>query len=447
MGGSRESLATAGCPNPVFIGGCPRSGTTALWNALTRHPNLGPAPDKRHDKELWFYVEFFRGRDPHHVPYRHHDLDRVFAVETVRFINDFMTRNCSSPTGRYVTAHPNNLFYAHEIIKALPGARCLLVVRHPQENVWSMLNASFAVAAGWRMNDHAEPSAHEITQVVRQWKDSARVVTDALRGSYGEGVMVVRHEDMVGRPFWLMQRIMEFVEEPFLDAPARALADGVINSSFAPGDRVLNVRDDAERLSYYEQTRAQLAARPDVCSVVVEVVGEEMALLGYEDHARRVQPPVTRGVETVGERRAAEAVEVRLVARDGTPCDGFRPGEAVSLRIVVQVNDTVENLSVGFLVRNEDRHYFGTTTFDEQIGLPELNAGERLEVEFQFDHVLPAGTYHVDVSVNSVSSRSYLDNVQHHLRSSAAQLDALASPRRPIHYLFNNPVRIKFEKV
>jgi len=437
-----------GCPNPIFIGGCPRSGTTALWNALTRHPNLGPAPDKRHDKELWFYVEFFRGRDPQYVPYRHHDLDKLFLAGAVRFINDFMTRHCSSVTGRYITAHPNNIFHAREIHKVIPGARFLLVVRHPQENVWSMLNAPFAVSAGWRTGAGAEPTRQEITHVVQAWKDSARIVLDALRGSYGDGVMVVRHEDMVARPISLMQQVMEFVGEPFLDASARALAGGIINSSFTPGDRVLSVRGDEERLAYYDRTRARLAERPDICSVVVELVGEEMGLLGYEDHARRAQqPPVTRRVETVSERRAAEAVEVRLVAPDGKPRDGFGPGEAVSLRIVVRASESVANLSVGFLVRNDHQRYFGTTTFDEYIRLPDLDAGERLEVGFQFDQVLPAGKYHVDVSVNSVSSRSYLDNIQHHLCAGAAQLDALASSRRPIHYLFNNPVHVRFAKI
>jgi hypothetical protein len=66
---------------PVIIGGCPRPGTTALWNALTKHSNLAPAPGMSGDKELWFFTEFLEGRNPRAAQRRSYPFDVAFASD------------------------------------------------------------------------------------------------------------------------------------------------------------------------------------------------------------------------------------------------------------------------------------------------------------------------------------------------------------------------------
>ena len=199
-----------GCPDPVFVCGCPRSGTTSVWQALLQHPSLSPPPEKQHSKEHWFFVEFFAGRYEHNLANRANELDKIYVGEAIGFINDFMTRHLSSPTGRYLTAHPDNIFYVREIIRHIPKAQFLFLVRHPQENVWSMLNAPFAVEAGWR--DSIESTDRftddEIRRTTGYWKRSAQVIIDALRGEFGSSVFIIRQEEMIERPIELAREVL-----------------------------------------------------------------------------------------------------------------------------------------------------------------------------------------------------------------------------------------------
>jgi len=446
-----------GCPNPVFIGGCPRSGTTALWNALKQHPHLGPAPDKWQDKELWFFGELLERRDEQNEARRTHSLDQIFIKEAVEFINDFMTRYGSSPSGRYLAAYVKNIFYAREILRHIPDAKFLFVVRHPQENVWSLLNSFFAV--GFIRKNRAEHliTEDEIAKATHLWKKAANVVLEALRGEFGKSVWVVRQENMVLKPVIVAQEVLEFVEEPFEQAVADSLVYGIINSSFSP-DRepsetsflhVVQVQADEQREAYFERIRSQIAARRDVCSIVSALAGEEMRLLRYEDYASQSgRFENIQEVESERKPRAAEVVNVIVTDADNIPRDTFNPNEIAVLQVTVQANENITNPSVSYFVRDEEQNrLFGTTTFDEYISLPTLAKGERLKVAFRFNQALRIGRYHVGVAFNSVSSRMYTDNVLHHEIEDACEFRVDYSPMRPIHYMFYNPASIQFAKV
>ena len=434
-----------GCSNPVFIGGCHRSGTTALWNALAQHPNLHPASGRYLEKELWFFVEFFAGRSGYPL-YRLHELDRMFLCEAIRFINEFMTRHTASATNRYITAHPNNLFHFKQIINCLPTAKLLILVRHPQEVTWSMLNAPSASAAGWRLSRQTDPiTTEDITNAATLWKRSAQVVLEALGGVFGDSALVVRHEELVSKPSQIMRQILDFVEEPFDPVVVEALKQGIFNSSFAPESRMTRFKDETERQAFFARRVAEIAEHQSFCAVVSAVAGEEMHLLGYEDYAASSKSLLANHtLVTNSQGRAAEIVSASIVGPDGKPRDGFPPGAEMALRVLVRANQPVHNLSISFRVRDGDVHLCGTTTFDERSPLPDLNPGEKLEVMFRFSQVLRAGRYQVDVCANSVSSPIYSDNVEHHLLMDACEFESLRSPSRPIHYKFDNPVKIQF---
>jgi hypothetical protein len=446
-----------GCSDPIYICGCPRSGTTAVWNALKQHPNLGPAAGKWQDKELWFLEEFFIGRDPLNVARRTHELDQLFAQETVSFINTFMTQHCASPSGRYIAAYVNNILYAREILKYIPGAKFLFVIRHPQENVWSLLNAFFT--AGFIRKNRSQEliSEEEIVKATQVWRKAAAPVREALHGAFGNSVMVVRQEQMVLSPVALAHDMLDFVREPFVQAVADSLSSGAINSSFA-SDRepsetsflhTVPFQTNEQRIAYFERNRAEVASREDVCAVVRTLAAAEMRELGYEDYASQSERFIQASLAQVQtQRRAAELVEVTVTDGTGLPRRTFLPDELMVLRVKLQANRNVTNLSVSFVVRdaNLDR-LFGTTTFDEFVTLPDLVPGELLEVRFDLNQAVRLGRYYVTVALNSVTNRGYTDNLLHHEIADACEFKVLYSPLRPIHYQFNLPVRVEFAKV
>ncbi len=439
---------------PIFIGGCPRSGTTALWNALIKHPNLGPAPDKYQDKELWFMAEFFAGRSETETGRRAHPLDIQFERETATFIDEFMRRHTGSPTGRYVTAYCDNILYTDKLVHLLPEVKVLLLIRHPQDNVWSLLNAFFSSYI--RRNRSADLiTEDEIVRATEIWKRAARVVLQAMDGKLGPSVLVVRQEQMILEPDVVARSVLDFVGEPFEQAVSDALAFGIINSSFPPGREpseksfleVIPVPDDKARQDFFDRNRRKLVQSPLLCSVVRTHAATEMRLLGYEDHAASIAPGDSNqtGEQPVPSlpQRTAELQEVAVLDATGKVQDSFAQAAQITVRVTAQANQDIANPSVSFVVRDaEGVSIFGTTTFDEGMRLPNLAAGQQLTVQFTFLAALHTGRYSVCASLNSVSRPDYSDNILHHQIDQAAWFDVAYSQQRPVHYKCFVPVAI-----
>ena len=432
---------------PIFIGGCPRSGTTALWNALIQHPNLAPTPGMSRDKELWFLAEFFEHRKPEQVGWRSHPLDAEYEREAVLFIDDFLKRHCGSQTGRYVTAYGNNILHAENIARLIPDSRILLLIRHPQDNVWSLLNAFFS---GYiRRSRNVELiTIPEIKRATEIWKERAYIVLRALAGELGENVRVVRQEDIVKNPEAVARSVLEFVDEPFEQSVADALAYGVINTSFPPGREpseksfleVIPIADSQAREAFFTQNRQRLIEAPNVCQVVRELAAAAMRALGYEDLQQAV---ASTSPKPTSLDRVAEIAETAILDNDGRPQVRYSPTEHATLRIIVKANQPVRNLSVSYLVRDsEGLHLFGTTTFDEGVKLPDLQAGQKLCVRFSFPAAIRLGRYSVCVSCNSVSMPGYADNVLHHQIDDAVFFNVDYVQQRPVHYKFLLPTAI-----
>jgi hypothetical protein len=444
---------------PVFIGGCVRSGTTALWNALIKHPNLGPAEGMSQDKELRFLAEFFEGRSERETGRRQHGLDVEYEREGAMFIHEFLKRHCGSPTGRYVTAFVDNILHVEKMRRLVPEARMLLLIRHPQENVWSLLNAFFSSYIR-RSRNADRITVREIARATDIWKTRAHVVLRAMAGEFGPNVRVVRQERMIREPEAVARSVLEFVDEPFEQAVADALSFGIINTSFPPGREpneksfleTIPVMNAAAREGFFAQNRERMTRAPNLCAVVGSLAAEEMRLLGYENLEIAAQRPA--GERTDAEQagaearveRAAELAEIAILDRNGRPRDSFMPMEEATLRVVVRANQAVKNPSVSFLVRDVDgMGLFGTTTFDEGVKLRDLGVGEQVAVRFAFPMALRLGRYSVCVACNSVSIPGYADNVLHHQIDDVAFFSVAYSQERPIHYKFNLATAISVE--
>jgi hypothetical protein len=436
----------SGQGGPVFVCGSARTGTTILFGALTRHPNLKPV--EFHDKEVWFYDEFFRGRPA--VKNRQFGLDKVFEAEAIRFIHGFMSRHCGGPGGRYVTAHPANVHHIPVLHEHLPEARFVLVLRHPQEVVWSKLHHPTARQAGWRAPSSSPDDPitdDEVGMNTREWVRSARMTIRALDGEFGGCAHVVRHEEMVARPSETMRHILDFIGEPHVREAIDALSLTLWNSSFAANTR-LSAREQLK--AHFDRQRATVAGNRHFCDVVRKVAAEEMTRLGYADYASRRKELSAAAAAAGPQGKAAAqlpAVELAhavLANERGSPAARFGFGERMRLRVAMRANRPAENLSVSFRVADRDnRHLFGTTTFDENVPLPSLDAGGSLEVEFAFRQVLRPGNYRIHIDLNSCTTRDYTDIVLHQTVEDACGFVAMSDPSRPVHYAFDNAVEVR----
>lgn len=111
---------------------------------------------------------------------------------------------------------------------------------------------------------------------------------------------------------------------------------------------------------------------------------------------------------------SSEVLDVTLLDEAGQPCGVVSSGQRIAIRIRSTFHRNRVEPMVGILIRNRiGMEIYGTNTNIEQIDLGSFNAGEELDVEFQFDCWLTPQHYTVTVATQyrDGSSHDWLDDV------------------------------------
>ncbi|MCA1961992.1 MAG: sulfotransferase [Desulfomonile sp.] len=447
----------AGCKSPIFICGDSRTGTTALWAALIQHPNL--VPKIRVDKELPFFQEFFEGR--RHPPYRRFPIDRIFEEQGVLFINSFMSENTGGRTGRYVTAKPNNMNYMNRILPYLPEARFILMLRHPQEVIWSKLHYPGAAKGGWRDPNSAPTDDFtdaELSKLADQWNASTRVILEALQGEHSRAMMLVRHEALIADPRSVISEVLNFVQEPLDDNVLDILSSRLTHSSFRGDEKGVDLP------RYFADIRKSIAESSGFCSRVWPLVKDYGEMFGYADYASQsvhagedlgIAPPSKPEMSpgsSLTQPEAPPPAETGLVTiesctladKNGEACSTFRTGDSMMLTVTIRAEDTIQHLGVGFSVFAEDNTtLFGRTTFDERVELPTAKKGDVFRIAFVFDNICFQGLYRIAVKAFSITDPYYSDFVKHSEVGNAARFMSGTDRLVPGKFLVHNHVSIE----
>ena len=185
-------------------------------------------------------------------------------------------------------------------------------------------------------------------------------------------------------------------------AADRALADG--------GDVQIVRKEAAQRPRTEENDiRADLIAR---------------AGLGNPIRVYQFDPDNT-GVEFGAKQATVDAVGILDV--DGSPKDLISGGEIVVLRVSVLLHASLENLIVGFYIKDRlGQRLFGDNTYLAclESGVQGA-AGERIHADFRFRMpILPQGAYTVDAAVASGTQE---EHTQQHWIHDAIEFRALSS--------------------
>lgn len=145
-------------------------------------------------------------------------------------------------------------------------------------------------------------------------------------------------------------------------------------------------------------------------------------------------------------RGDAHITTVNITDEQNNPAGEFYYGEKIRIHIGFEAFVEIQHFSVNFTIRdNSGITVMGTNLFDEHIFLPDLSPGNTGSVTFEFVNQLRHGNYGVNISLNSVSDRDYLDNVELDWIAVAATFQVLHNPERPVWYKFHSPVDVKFE--
>lgn len=260
---------------PVFVVGCQRSGTTAVWQAISKHSQFrrhyfsDNSLPKNWDKELWYIQEFLRGRDNDQASYHlNWQIDAEYKKTFFRFVSDFISKYHGGIEGRWLSAHPRDALYLDDILTELPNATAIFLIRHPQEVVWSMLHAP------WQERLSRKDFLSHADQASRHWNRFAEACINTSMGPHKKRVLIVKNERLRENPKLTLSEILKHINVKFEEHVLKTLLSGPHNSSFLSLD---------DKISGIAASRKFIELDSEFCQVISRASGFLMKEFGYKD--------------------------------------------------------------------------------------------------------------------------------------------------------------------
>jgi hypothetical protein len=284
---------------PVFVGGCPRSGTTLLRMMLNSHPDLAIPHETRilidgyRRRAEWGDLDDAENRrrvarwvvERKVSRYRRLTEDANELVECMVAAQPTIGSVLSAGFRLYAERHgksrwgekrPSVVLNLDAVFAMFPDGQYVNVVRDPRAVVASIRKVGRQ--RGW--------GARGIPGATDTWERSARAADRWRRRLRPDQFLDVQYEHLVADPGAVLGRIVEFLglDAAGLDAMLRYHATADIHSRTLHS--LVSKPVTTERLRAWEQ-----ALRPKEIALVESVLGEWMGRYGYEPAAAGVKVP------------------------------------------------------------------------------------------------------------------------------------------------------------
>jgi hypothetical protein len=206
-------------PNPVFVSGTNRSGTTLMYALLATHPNLSMV--RRSDMWRYFYGQFGDLSQPTNFE---HCLETMLSYKRIvnlkpdpeRIRQEFGHGEASygrlfalihqhhaerAGKSRWGDKSLHTEEYADQIFNEFPQAKLIHIIRDPRDRYASVLK---------RLN----ATSRRIGVDTMKWLASARIARRAAE-QYPNNVLIVRYETLAHRPEETLIQVCNFIGEPY----------------------------------------------------------------------------------------------------------------------------------------------------------------------------------------------------------------------------------------
>jgi sulfotransferase family protein len=262
------------CPDPVFVIGSPRSGTTAMAQSLNRHPDLWVG------KESYVLHDLFRGSraetvwsnqmdrvTPCWLDHEGVEQDEFLAFAGLGFNALFTSR---SEGKRWIDQTPLYTPMVPTIAKLFPGAKFVHIVRDGRNVVRSMSN--FGRKFDGELLDKAKPNeiptwTSDLAKALRTWSQWVEAGLDFWDGN-PDRCLTVWNEKISEDPAERFAEIIEFLDLSEHPGPGNFWAKRRIGSSF---QRDMSRPDDDDWSEWNRSSRKKF----------VNVAGQTWERAGY----------------------------------------------------------------------------------------------------------------------------------------------------------------------
>jgi hypothetical protein len=217
---------------PVFIIGCPRSGTSVTADLFTAHPHVANWSEAG---EIWDPDTYYDPQANHHW-----DASMVTKEDAARLHAWFEYYRQPRGKQRFMNKHPRNSVRIGYIDRVFPDAFFIHVIRDGRAVVNSIVNkiqkdpfrqeipfGNFCKPPQWREFLRDDP----VEQAALQWREIVRFILDQrenLENRYYE----LRYEDLCRDPRGTLASVFSFVELLATEETMASLPQSLKNMNF-----------------------------------------------------------------------------------------------------------------------------------------------------------------------------------------------------------------------
>jgi len=154
-------------PDPIFMIGFPRSGTTLLDTILSSHPSIEVIEEKPMVDKLIYSLNELTENNYENL--KEIKIDQIKKIRNVYFENldTYVQNNHNSKI--YIDKLPLNIIHVGEIYRIFPKAKFILSLRHPCDCVLSCFMQDFELNNAMANFLNLEDSAKLYDQVMKLW--------------------------------------------------------------------------------------------------------------------------------------------------------------------------------------------------------------------------------------------------------------------------------------
>jgi len=283
--GGRESQTAARSKSPVFVLGCPRSGTTVLYHMLL---SAGGFAVYRAESQFFNLLSprfgGLRSVSSREEWLRSWEKSKLFKVSGLGFeeVRDKLLKNCRNPgdclrifmeevahqqgVERWADCTPDHLLYIREIKRQIPNALILHIVRDGRDVALSYAQQGWSHPLPWDRKQQLGVAALYWSWVIDRGREQAR--------NLGDDYFEVRYEDLVGNPRQVLNQLSDFIDQELDYQHIQEVGIGSVsapNSSFG--------QDGAGNFNPVGRWKTKLAD-PQV-AMLESLIGDRLQELGY----------------------------------------------------------------------------------------------------------------------------------------------------------------------
>jgi len=229
--------------SPIFIGCQSKSGTSLLRTIIGRHPNIfGGDGFETH----WFSQEIIGGdwennqtqrqkwlKDWYEINDQDYHMLKKTSTSGIDFFDRFMTF-CTNREGkkRWLEKTPDNLYHYNLINQNWPDVKFIHGVREFKD-----------IYSSWKANKLGSLKTLTVHDFVQKVRHSYQQI-EHLLGRTTENYIETKYEDLVNEPRSAILRVLDFVDESYIDGMENYIGD---SDEFSKVKEIMGVESNTSR--------------------------------------------------------------------------------------------------------------------------------------------------------------------------------------------------------